>query len=62
MDSDRHLAEICKESEQRIVRCNVALVGRNRADKLTCLLVAETVNVADAVFPQLGYGAVGRRR
>lgn len=58
VDSYKHLDEVRKESEQFMVRYNVALVGCNRADKLTRLLVAELVNVANTVFQQLSYDAV----
>lgn len=39
VDSNKCVAEVCEEPEHRMVRLNVALVGRNRAEKLARSLV-----------------------
>lgn len=41
-----------------MVRLNVALVGRNWAEKFTRLLVTESVNEVDLIIQQLGHDAV----
>lgn len=45
-----------------MVRLNVALAGRNRAEKLTCSLVNEFVNAVDAVVQQLDHDTVNGLR
>lgn len=62
VDSHKLVAEVCEESKQRLVRLNVAIVGRNRAWKLAHALVTESVNAVDAVVQQLGYDAASRLR
>lgn len=59
-DSKEIVAEARKESEQRMVRLNVPLVGRNRAENLTRLLTTKSVNSFDADVSQLGHDAVNR--
>lgn len=60
--SDKVLAEVRGESEKRLVRRNVALVGRDRAEKLTRSLVTASVNAIDAVIQQSSHEAVNRLR
>lgn len=61
-DFDELVAEVCEESVQHMVRLNVFIVGRNRAEKLARSLVAEPVIAVDVVAHQLGYDAVSRFR
>lgn len=42
-DSEKMVAEVCKESEQRMVRLYAPPACRNRAEKLTRLLVTDFV-------------------
>lgn len=51
------VAKVCQQSEQRIVRLNVELVGRKRTKKLTRFLITESVNAVDAVVLQLRHDA-----
>lgn len=46
--------EVWKESEQLLVCLNVALVGRNRAKKLTSSLVTDLVSSVNAAFSEVG--------
>lgn len=48
-DSDKLFAQVHEESEPRKVHLNVAIVGRNWAEKLTHLLVTEYVDDVNAV-------------
>lgn len=48
-DFDKHKAEVPEEKERRIVRSNVVIFGRNRAEKLTVALVTDSVNTTDAI-------------
>lgn len=59
-DSAKLVAKVREKSEQRMVRLNVAIVGRNSAEKLTRPLLTELDNDVDAVVQQLGYDAVIR--
>lgn len=61
-DSDKLLAQLCEESEQLMVRLNVAIVGCNLPEKLPRLLVTESVNTVDAVVQQFGYDAVSSNK
>lgn len=45
-----------------MVCLNVAIVGRNPAEKLMGALMAKLINVVYAVFQQLGYETVSRLR
>lgn len=62
VDSVKAMAEVQKESEQLLVCLNDALVGHNRAKKLTLPLMTESLNNVDAVVQQLGYHAGDRLR
>lgn len=61
-DSDNPMAEVLEQSEQRMVRFNVALVGHNRAEKLALLQVTESASEVGAVVEQYGHDAVSRLR
>lgn len=56
------VARVCEDCEQRMVRFNVALFGRNRKLKLTRLLVTEFVSAFDAVIQWLDYEDVRKLR
>lgn len=57
-DSDKLMAEIPKDSELRMVRLNIAIVGRSRAHMLAHALMTESVKAVDAVALQLDYNVV----
>lgn len=57
-DAEEKVAEDREEVKQRMVRLNVALVGRNPVEKLTRLLETEFVNAVDTVIQQLGHYAM----
>lgn len=59
-NSDKLLAQVREESEECMVRLNVAFIGGNRAEKLTLSLVAESVNAFDVVLQQFRYEALIR--
>lgn len=61
-DAKKNVAEVLEEAVQCTVHLDVALVGRNRAERLMCLLVTEYVNAVDVVVLQLGQKAVNRLR
>lgn len=58
MHSKNLFAEFCEESEQLMVRLNVARDSRNRVEKLTRSLVAESVNAVNSVLQQMAYDTV----
>lgn len=51
-DFEKLVDQACERSEQRLVRLNIALVGRTLAEKLTHSLVTDSVNAVDAVLQQ----------
>lgn len=53
-DSGKVLTVVRNSSEQPLVVLNVALVRRDKAEKLTCLLVTESINAVDVVVLLLG--------
>lgn len=58
----KQIDEVREEAEQRMMRFTVTLVGRIRAERLTRLLVTESVKAIDAVVQQLVHDAVSRLR
>lgn len=62
VDSNKRLAEISMESEQGMVRWNVAIVDCHREEKLARSLVTEFVSAVITIVQQLGYDAVSRLR
>lgn len=60
--SENVIAEVRKESKQLMVWLNVAPDGRNRAEKLTLLLVSMLSYTVYAVVQQYGYDAVSGLR
>lgn len=48
-DEEQKVAEVCKETEQHMVRLNAALAGRNRAEKWKRLLLMESVIAVDGI-------------
>lgn len=61
-DSDKAVAAVCEKLEHCMIRLNVAIVGRDRAEKLPRALATKLVNTVKAVLHQLGYDAAGRLR
>lgn len=48
-NSGKLAAKVREQSKQRILRLNVSIVGRNRAENLTHALMTESGNSDDAV-------------
>lgn len=59
-ESDEVTIETCRESEWFLLRLSVALATQNRAEKLTCLLVAEFTNALDEAVQQLSPDVINR--
>lgn len=60
MDLEKIVAEPSKDSEQRMLRLNVSIVGQSRVGKLTRSPLIESINAVDAVVPQFGHGALSQ--
>lgn len=61
-ESEKVVAEVPQKSKHLLVRLNIALIDRSRAEKLTRFLLIEYVNTVDAAVQQLGHNAVDRLR
>lgn len=56
-DPSKLVAKVIEELKEHMELLNVVFVGRNRAEKLACSLVTESVGAIDAVVQQFDHDA-----